>query len=121
MGDENSQHFPYGVHSAQDVFHKRISQSFDGMPQIETDIDDILIWGQKDEDNDHHLIRCLEKPRKIGVTVNINKCQFKTTELVYLGHKLTASGVEPDEEKKKSIMSLPVPEEKKKLFKDCWV
>ena len=39
--------FPYGVHSAQDVFHKRITQSFDGMPQIETDIDDILIWDQK--------------------------------------------------------------------------
>lgn len=109
------------MHSAQDVFHKRISQSFDGMPQIETDIDDILIWGQKDEDNDHHLIRRLEKPRKIGVTVNINKCQFKTTELVHLGHKLTASGAEPDEKKKKSIMSLPVPEEKKRLFKDCWV
>ena len=30
-----------------------------GMPQIETDIDDILIWGQKDEDNDHHLVRYL--------------------------------------------------------------
>ena len=32
----------YGVYSAQEVFHKRISQSFDGiMPQLETDIDDI--------------------------------------------------------------------------------
>ena len=51
------------------------------MLQIETDID-ILIWGQKDEDNDHHLIRCLGKAWKIGMTMNINKCRFKTTELV---------------------------------------
>ena len=72
---------PYGVHSAQEVFHRSISQSFDGMLQIETDID-ILIWGQKDEDNDHHLIRCLGKAWKIGMTMNINKCRFKTTELV---------------------------------------
>ena len=32
-----------------------------GMPQIKTDIDDILIWGQKDEDNDHHLVRRLRE------------------------------------------------------------
>lgn len=104
---------PYGVYSTPEVFHKRISQYFNGMSEIETDIDDILIWRQKDEDHDYHLIRCLEKARKIGMTMNINKCQFKTTELVYLGHKLTVNGVEPDEEKIRSIMGLPVPEDKK--------
>ena len=36
---------PYGVHSAQEVFHKRINQSFDGISQVETNIDDMLIWG----------------------------------------------------------------------------
>ena len=90
---------PYGIHSAQEVFHKRVSQSFDGIQQVETDIDDILIWGQKDEDHDFQLIRCLEKAQMIGITMNINKCQFKAEELVYLVHKLTSNGVEPDEEK----------------------
>ena len=104
---------PYGIHSAQEVFHKRVSQSFDGIQQVETDIDDILIWGQKDEDHDFQLIRCLEKAQKIGITMNINKCQFKAEELVYLGHKLTSNGVEPDEEKIRSIIGLPVPEDKK--------
>ena len=52
---------PYGVHSAQDVFHKRINQSFDGISQVETDIDDILIWGHSDEGHNRCLIRCLEK------------------------------------------------------------
>ena len=45
--------------------------------------------------------------------MNINKCQFKAEELVYLGHKLTSNGVEPDEEKIRSIIGLPVPEDKK--------
>ena len=52
---------PYGVHSAKEVFHKRINQSFDGISQVETDIDDMLIWGHIDEDHNRCLIRCLEK------------------------------------------------------------
>ena len=104
---------PLGVNSAQKVFHKRISQNFDGIPQIQIDIDVILTWGQKDRNHDHHLIRCLEKTQKISMTMNINKCHFKRTELVYLGHKLTANGVELDKEKIRSIKGLPVPEDKK--------
>ena len=46
------------------------------------------------------------------MAMNISKCQPKRTELVYLVYKLTASGVESDEEKL-SIMVLPVPEDKK--------
>ena len=51
------------------------------------------------------------------MTMNMNKCQFKTTEWVYLGHKVTANGVEPEE--KISIMGLPVREDRK-LLNDCW-
>ena len=39
---------PYGVHSAQEVFCKSINQSFDGISQVESDIDDMLIWGHSD-------------------------------------------------------------------------
>ena len=83
----------YGIHSAQEVFHKRVSQNFDGISQVETDIDDILIWGIEGADHDHYLIKCLEKAKKIGMTLNINKSQFKSSELVYLGHKLTSNGI----------------------------
>ena len=46
------------------------------------------------------------------MTMNLNKYLFKTTESVYLGHKLTVNGVEPDERKIRSIMGLPVHEDK---------
>ena len=49
------------------------------------------------------------------MTINVNKCQFKTTELVYLGDKLTASGVESMVVKIRSIMGLPVHEYKKSV------
>ena len=43
---------PYDLHSVQEVFHKRISQEFEAMDGIETDIEDFLIWG-KDDDDEH--------------------------------------------------------------------
>ena len=104
---------PYGIHSAQEVFHKRISQTFEDMGQIETDIDDILVWGKKEDDHDIHLIKCLEKAKAMGMTMNIDKCQFKTSELIYLGHKLTVEGIQADESKIKSILDMPIPEDKK--------
>ena len=90
---------PYGVHSAQEVFHKRINQSFDGISQVETDIDDMLIWGHSDEEHNRCLLRCLEKAQKIGMTLNVEKRKFKETELIYPGHKLTINGIKPDENK----------------------
>ena len=43
------------------------------MPQIETNIDDILLYSQNDEDHDHYLIRCLEKARKIEQRCCLNR------------------------------------------------
>ena len=106
---------PYGIHSAQEVFHKRVSQTFKDMEQIETGIDDILIWGKKEDDHDIYLIKCLEKAKAMDMTMNIDKCQFKTPELIYLGHKLTADGIRADESKIKSTFDMPIPENKKAI------
>ena len=46
------------------------------------------------------------------MTMIINTYQFKTAELVYMGCKLAANGVESDEEKI-CIMGLPEPKDKK--------
>ena len=48
----------------------------------------------------------------IGMTINI-KCQFKTTELLHLDHKLSANAVEPNDKKIRRIMCFPVTDEKK--------
>ena len=87
---------PYVEYSAQKVFCKTINQSFDGISQVETNIDDMLILGHSDEDLNRCLIRHLEKAQKNGMTVNVEKCNFKETELIYLGLKLTVNGIELD-------------------------
>ena len=37
---------PFGIRSAQEVFHKRVHEIFEDIQGVETDIDDILVWGR---------------------------------------------------------------------------
>ena len=97
---------PFGVHSAQEVFHKRIQQIFGDMSNVETDIDDILIWGRDERIHHRRLIQCLERMRENNITLNIKKCSFGVPEVKYLGHKLNKNGVFPDEEKNGKINEL---------------
>ena len=67
----------------------------------------MLIWRHSDENHNRCLRRCLEKAQKIGMTMNVEKCKFKETELLYLGRKLTVNGIEQDENKIKNILEMP--------------
>ena len=81
---------PFGIKSAQEVFQKRMSQSFGDLEGVETDVDDILVWGTTTEEHDQRLKKTLQQCQKINLTLNETKCEFGTTEVVYIGYKLTA-------------------------------
>ena len=42
----------FGIHSAQEAFHKRIYQQFEKVDGCETDMDDFLIWRISEEEHD---------------------------------------------------------------------
>ena len=94
------------------VFHKRISQHFEDLEGVETDIDDILVWGTTIEEHDRRLHATLERAEHIGMTMNPEKCKFCMTEVTYLGHKLTGEGVKPDQSKVDAILNMPAPNDK---------
>ncbi len=98
---------PFGIKSAQEVFQKRMSQSFGDLEGVETDIDDILVWGTTTEEHDQRLKKTFQWCQEISLTFNETKCEFGTTEVVYIGHKLTAQGVKPDESEVDSISKMP--------------
>ena len=103
----------FGIMSAQEVFQKRISQSFGDLEGVETDVGDILVWGTTAEEHEHRLKKTLQRCQEINLTLNESKCEFGTTEVVYIGHKLTAQGVKPDESKVDAINKMPQPTCKK--------
>ena len=84
---------PFGIISAQEVFQKRISQVFDDLPGVETDIDDILLWGITRSEHDERLEAVLRRCETVDLTLNEEKCKFGLTEVTYIGHVLTPEGV----------------------------
>ena len=104
---------PFGIKSAQEVFQKRLSQYFGDLPGVETDIDDILVWGTNAEEHDQRLHAVLTRCKDIRLTLNKEKCKFGVSEVTYIGHKLTPEGVHPDPDKVKAIKEMPAPSDKK--------
>ena len=98
---------PFGIKSAQEVFQKRISQHFDDIEGVATDIDDILIWGSDEHEHDQRLEATLKKCEEINLTLNEEKCKFKVEEVSYCRHNFTKDGVRPDESKVQAIQQMP--------------
>jgi hypothetical protein len=88
-------------------------QHLDDLEGVETDIDDILIHGTTEEEHDRRLESILERCEKINLTLNKEKCQFKSREITYVGHKLIENGVKPDEAKVKAINEMQATTDKK--------
>ncbi|KAK3728945.1 hypothetical protein QZH41_016810 [Actinostola sp. cb2023] len=103
---------PFGIHSAQEVFHKRLHELFQDLSGVETDIDDILVWGRTREEHDERLEKTPQRARESNLKLNPDKCKIRRSEVLYIGHVLTTDGVKPDVSKLEAITSMPTPEDK---------
>ena len=68
-------------------------------------MDDILIYSQSEEEHEDHLRIILYALREHQLYVKFSKCEFWLTEVRFLGHVVSASGVLVDPDKVKAVMS----------------
>ncbi|CAC5406179.1 unnamed protein product [Mytilus coruscus] len=69
---------PFGIKSAQEVFQKRVSQLFENFKGVETDIDDILVWGTTRKEHDDRLRSVLNRCQEVGLTLNAENASFES-------------------------------------------
>ena len=69
-------------------------------------MDDILIFSETYEEHLHHLCSVFKKFQKAGLKIKLSKCKFFKTNLHYLGHKISANGLEPLPEKLEAVRNL---------------
>ena len=70
-------------------------------------LDDLIIHGETLKEHNENLREVFERLREYKVQLEPDKCEFLKTELNYLGHIVTAQGVEPDPSKIEAIVKFP--------------
>ena len=95
---------PFGVISAYLIFQRLMENLLQGIPGVSIYLDDILITGSSEE-ADHlstldKVLTCLEAA---GLHLKRNKCAFLLPSVEYLGHKITADGLQAYSQQKKKL------------------
>ena len=72
-------------------------------------LDDVLIYSSKEEDHASHVLQVLRRLHARRLQININKCEFNTTRVKYLGMIVTTNGIKLDTKKVEAIQKWEAP------------
>ena len=115
FGRHRFKRLPFGIHSAAEVFQKKISEIISDIEGAANDQDDIIVFGKDSEEHDKALKQVLDRVRESGLKLNKKKCTFRMTEITFLGHLISADGIKPDPRKIEAILKMPTPTSKTEL------
>ena len=98
---------PFGLTNVptafMDLMHRVFHPYLDRFVVVFVDV--ILIYSETKEDNEDHLRVVLQTLRDHQLYAKFSKCEFWLTEVRFLGHVMSASGVSVDPEKVEAVMS----------------
>ena len=80
------------------------------IPKVVVYLDDILITGSDDAEHLDHLSEVLSRMLQAGLRLRKDKCEFMSTSVVYLGHRIDAQGLHPTTDKVAAIKFAPTPQ-----------
>lgn len=105
----------FGVNSAPEIFQRTLEGLLSSCSNCLNYIDDVIIYGKSEDEHDMAIKKVLETFKLNNVTLNNEKCTWKTKRLQFLGHILSDTGILPDQEKIQTINNFRPPETKEEL------
>ena len=102
---------PFGITSAPEHFQHRMSEILQGLQGVVCLVDDILVFGNTQEEHNTHLRAALQRIKEAGLTLVLSedKCEFNQTHIKYLGQVINKTGVHPDPDKVHAILEMKPP------------
>jgi transposase InsO family protein len=105
----------FGLKSAPAIFQSLIDLLITGCSRTVGYLDDILIGGETVMECQENLFKILGILNERNIRVNLSKCQFFKTSVVFVGHIFCESGIKPSEEKFRAIIDAPPPNDIQQL------
>ena len=111
MGLYQFTRMPFGLCGAASSFQRLMDKIMRGLQFVTTYQDDILIHSRNTHDHRSYLQEVFQRLTEAGLTLCGRKCSIGMSEVSYLGHKFSASGMGPDPQKVKAIQDWPTPKD----------
>ncbi|GFU15630.1 hypothetical protein TNCV_3615491 [Trichonephila clavipes] len=103
-------HLCFGLVNAPQTFMRFMHAVLRGLPFCFVYLDDILCYSENAEEHRSHLRTIFNRLRSNGLKLNISKCVFGVTELIFLGHLITPDGIKPLPDKVQAVLDYKQPE-----------
>jgi len=72
-------------------------------------LDDILIYSTNDKEHEGHIRKVLERLREFGLYCKADKCQFRVSEVGFLGFVIDSEGIGMESDRILTIEDWPTP------------
>jgi hypothetical protein len=100
---------PFGLRNAGNTFQRMIDWILAGLSFVFCYLDDIIIASRDQQEHLEHLREVFYRLRDVGLVINAEKCVFAETAIKFLGHKVSAAGVEPLRSHVLAVLAHPEP------------
>ena len=105
---------PFGLKNAAQAFQRLMDQVCRGLEAfLFVYIDDILVASSDAREHRRHLRLLFKRLEEHGLVVNAAKCAFGLDVIEFLGHRVTAQGIQVLPERVEAIRSFPRPQDAK--------
>ncbi|GFS76310.1 hypothetical protein TNCV_4668341 [Trichonephila clavipes] len=103
-------HLCFGLVNAPQIFMRFMHEVLRGLPFCFVYLDDILCYSENAEEHRSHLRTIFQRLSSYGLKLNISKCVFGVTELIFLGHLITPDGNKPLPDILQAVLDYKQPE-----------
>ena len=115
LGKYQFNRVPFGLAQAPAYFQKLINDVLKGCNFAMGYLDDIIIYSRSEKEHLEHLEEIFTRLKKIGLKLKLEKCCLFKKHIQYLGHLISADGIQPLPEKLESIAKMPAPKNPKEV------
>jgi Reverse transcriptase (RNA-dependent DNA polymerase)/RNase H-like domain found in reverse transcriptase len=106
---------PFGLRNAGQTFQRMMDNVMASLPFCFIYLDDVLVASPDHLSHVQHLREVLQRLQEHGLVLNAEKCEFGVSEISYLGHRVSASGIRPLQDRLTAIQQHPQPKTVRQL------
>lgn len=108
---------PMGVSLAPEIYQRKMTELLTGLEGVICSMDDVLVFGPDEKTHNQRLKSVLERITKSGLKLNKAKCSFRQSQVTFLGHVISGSGIRISPAKVEAVKKLAAPKDVAELRK----